>query len=110
TLSGIVPAHAAEVAVPEPTSSSVIELPSAPDVETLTATITGTTEVGETLIAQSNAPEGSGFERLRDGAVIGAAANASTYQLSTDDVCTRIAVRVTPPSDSPAAPVTSEQT
>src|SRR5699024_3192646 len=55
-------------------------------------------------------PEGSNVEWLRDGEAIGAAANVPTYQLTTDDVCTRISVRVTPPSDSPAAPVTSEQT
>src|SRR5699024_8055866 len=83
TLSGVVPAHSAEVAVPEPTSSSITEVPSVPVVETLTAGIFGTTEL--TLTAQTNAPEGSNVEWLRDGEAIGAAANVPTYQLTTDD-------------------------
>lgn len=78
TFSGVVPAHPAEAAVPEPTPSSATEMPIVPVVETLTATISGTTAVSKTLTARCNAPEGSNFEWLRDGVAISASANAPT--------------------------------
>ena len=109
TVSGFVPANAAEVAVPENSSTVTTETPSASVAETLTVTITGTPEVGTTLSAETNAEDGSTFQWLRDGIAI-PAAMASVYLPTNNDVCSTIAVRVTPPIDSGQEPVTSAST
>ncbi|WP_150119390.1 sunset domain-containing protein [Enteractinococcus helveticum] len=109
TVSGFVPANAAELAVPETTSSVTTETPAVGTVETLTAAITGTPQVGATLTADTNAEDGSTFEWLRDGVAIPAAI-ASVYVPTNDDICSTLAVRVSPPAGSGQEPVTSAST
>lgn len=107
TVSGFVPAHAAEDAVPETATTVTTETPSTPVVESLT--ISGRPEVGGALTVDTNAEEGSAFQWLRDGIAI-PAANATVYSPVIDDVCSTLAVRVTPPVDSPQEPATSSST
>ncbi|WFP16922.1 hypothetical protein [Citricoccus muralis] len=106
-VSTVVPAQAAVSSAPLSASTSTPV--SSTTAEPVTVSVQGNTVLGQTLSARAEAPSGSTYQWLRDGAAISGATSTS-YRLVHADVCKRMSMRVTPPANSGADTTTSAET